>query len=99
VLDVELERGPTGHRPVDVAVVDAQVLGHRDGVVDHQAAAAGAHVPVDLALLDAAVGEGPLHGLHVVLDAVEVRRLRVVGQPDSHDDGRAVHGWLPRGLG
>ena len=42
VLHVELERRAAGHRAVDVAVVDAQVLGHRDGVVDHHPAAAPA---------------------------------------------------------
>ena len=81
VLDVELERRAAGHRAVDVAVVDAQVLGHRDGVVDHHpAAAAGADVAVDLRLLDAGVGDGPLRREHVVLDAVEVRGVRVVGR-------------------
>ena len=34
VLHVELERRAAGHRAVDVAVVDAEVLGHRDRVVD-----------------------------------------------------------------
>ena len=81
VLDVELERRAAGHRAVDVAVVDAQVLGHGDGVVDHHpAAAAGADVAVDLGLLDAGVGDGPLRGEHVVLHAVEVRGHGVVGQ-------------------
>ena len=89
---MELERRAAGHRAVDVAVVDAQVLGHGDGVVDHHpAATAGADVAVDLRLLDAGVGDGPLRGEHVVLHAVEVRGLGVVGQADPHDDRCAIH--------
>jgi hypothetical protein len=92
VLDVELERRAAGHRPVDVAVVDAEVLGQRDRVVDHHlVAAAGADIGVDRRLLDAAVGERPLHGERVVLHAVEVGGDGVVAQPDAGDDGRPVH--------
>jgi len=53
MLDVELEGRPARHRAVDVAMVDAQVLGHRDRIVDHHPArAADADVPssVDLSM-------------------------------------------------
>ena len=90
VLHVELERRPAGHGAVDPAVIDAEVLGHRHRVVDHHAAAAGGDVAVDVGLGHAAVGQRPLQSLHVVLDAVQVRHPRVVGQPRADDDWSAV---------
>jgi hypothetical protein len=91
VLDVELERRPARHGAVDVAVVDAQVLGHRHRVVDHHlVAATGADVGVDVGLLHAAVGQRPLHRERVVLDAVEVGGDGIVAQPDPGDHRRPV---------
>ena len=91
MLNVELERRAAGHGAVDVAMVDAEVLGHRHGVVDHHSAAAtGVEIAVDLVLGHATVGQRPLHGLGVVLHAVEVRRLRVVAQARADDHGRPV---------
>ena len=48
-------------------------------------------VAVDLGLLDAGVGDGPLRGEHVVLHAVEVRDDGIVGQSDADDDRCSIH--------
>ena len=88
MLDVELEGRAAGHGAVDVAVVDAEVLGHRhrfDGAARH----AGAQVAVDRALLEPGVRERALDRLHVVTDRIEVRRARRVRETDADDHGVA----------
>ncbi len=90
VLDVELEAGAAGHRPVDPAVVDAEVLRHGHGVVHHDPAAARRHVAVDVGLGHAAVLQDPLHGQDVVLDPVQLGRDRVVRQRDPGDHRRPI---------
>src|SRR5262249_43806665 len=94
VLDVKLERGTSRHRPIDIAVVDAEVLGHHYGVIDHHPSARASRpdVAIEVRLRDTGVGENSLKGLSVMTDRIELRRLRVVAERNSDDYWCSI--WL-----
>ena len=83
VLHVELERRSAGHRRVDVAVLDAEILGHHHGHIS--LTARGVDVAVEVGFGHAAIRQRSLHGQRVVLRAGEMRGDRVVGQRDPTD--------------
>ena len=54
-------------------MIDTQILGHCDGIIDSLApGTASARVTVDVVLFDARVSYGSLGRLRVMLDSIEV---------------------------